>query len=496
MSSVLTRRGFLAGSASFVAVLAATQTRRVVAASARSSLSVESPYGRLRPALDLATGLPLILLPEGFQYRSFSWAGDPMSGGATAPDLHDGMGVIAANARGDTLDVTLVRNHERAIASPILAPARYDTVEPSGPGAAPAGGTTTLRFRGRQWLSAEASLGGTIYNCAGGATPWGTWLTCEETLMDLTAQGGRKHGYVFEVRANAAETTAQPIVDMGRMRHEAIAIDPRTNIAYLSEDEIDARCSGLYRFLPRDRRRAAGSYEAGGRLQAAKVVGRPNADLRTPALGDEHRIEWVDIAEPDGGPVTAPVKNADKPAPASGPFAQAWEQGALWVNRGEGICHHGGKIYFVDTEAGFDALGRPGRGDGALWELNPAANTMRAVFVAASQLVGDNIDNVTVSPRGGILLSEDGDPVTDEYGPGTRLIGITGNGDSYPFAKNNLVLAPDALAAAGKRVPPGDYRGEEWAGCCFDPAGEVLFVNIQTPGVTFAIWGPWQRGSL
>jgi hypothetical protein len=118
------------------------------------------------------------------------------------------------------------------------------------------------------------------------------------------------------------------------------------------------------------------------------------------------------------------------------------------------------------------------------------------VFVADSQIVGDNIDNVTVSPRGGMLLCEDGDLVTDGYGPGTRLLGITREGDSYPFARNNLELLGAPLAAAGKRVPPRDYRGEEWAGCCFDAKGEVLFVNIQMPGVTFAIWGPWERGNL
>jgi secreted PhoX family phosphatase len=181
---------------------------------------------------------------------------------------------------------------------------------------------------------------------------------------------------------------------------------------------------------------------------------------------------------------------------ASGPFVQAWRQGALWISRGEGICHHGGRIYFVDTVAGVDSLGRKGHGDGAVWELNPDASTLRAIFVAQSQLVGDNIDNVTVSPRGGMLLCEDGDPVTDRYGPGTRLIGVTRQGDSYAFAKNNIVLSGEQVAAAGKRVSARDYRGEEWAGCCFDPGGEVLFVNIQIPGITFAIWGPWERGNL
>ena len=168
----------------------------------------------------------------------------------------------------------------------------------------------------------------------------------------------------------------------------------------------------------------------------------------------------------------------------------------MWLSRAEGICHHDGKFYFVDTEAGRDAAGRPGHGDGAVWEHDPAANTLRAIFVAGSQQVGDNIDNITVSPRGGILLCEDGDPVTDSYGPGTRIIGITAEGDSFPFAKNNIEIEREDIAGAGKHVLPNDYRGEEWAGVCFDAKGEVLFANIQIPGITFAIWGPWERGNI
>jgi secreted PhoX family phosphatase len=489
----VSRRHFIAGSASLVSVLAALHARRSLAAP-RPSRKVPGPYGPLKPVADLETSLPLLMLPEGFEYRSYSWSGDPMTNGKPTPDAHDGMGVIAGARVGSEIDVTLVRNHERALASAIVAPARYDTAVPAGQGDAPGGGTTTLRFRGRRWVSVEPSLGGTIYNCAGGVTPWGTWLSCEESFIDFSKLGGRRHGYVFEVRRDARATTGRPILDMGRMLHEAVAIDPETRIAYLTEDHPNH--SGFYRFIPKDASGVAGSYEAGGRLQAARVAGQKNADLRTPAVGDIHRIDWVEIDDPDADPGFLPAQFPDKPKSASGPFVQANAKGALYMSRAEGIAHHAGKFYLVDTAAGRGLFGQHGHGNGAVWEYDPREQTLRAIFVAGDEMVGDNVDNLTVSPRGGILLCEDGRPVTDEYGPGTRLLGLTADGDSYTFAKSSVELTLEQIIAAGKRVSPGDYCGQEMAGACFDPFGEVLFVNIQRPGITIAIWGPWERGNL
>jgi secreted PhoX family phosphatase len=488
----ISRREFLKGSAGLAtsSLIAA----RAVAAAARTSRIVRGPYGLLQPVADLETGLRLLRLPEGFSYRTFSWAGDRMAGGQHVPPNHDGMGVVHAERRGGDTIVTLIRNHESAHSEPILAPARYDTAIPPGQRFAPGGGTTTLRFSGREWLGAEASLGGTFYNCAGGTTPWGTWLTCEETFTDLTASGGRRHGYVFEVRRESAATTGKPIVDMGRMMHEAVAVDPATSFAYLTED--NPRCSGLYRFLPNDRSGVPGSYEKGGRLQAARVVGRPHADLMAPTVGDTYRLEWVDIDDPDANPGRMPAEFPGRQGLASGPFQAAWSKGALLISRGEGICHHKDRFYLVDTEGGTGPDGARGTGDGVVWEYVPRQEILRAIFVSGSAQVADNIDNITVSPRGGILLCEDGDRLADQGGPGTRLLGLTPEGDSFAFAQNMTVLTGAMIQGADKQVAPGDYRPREFAGACFDPAGTTLFVNLQIPGITFAIWGPWERGVL
>jgi len=125
-----------------------------------------------------------------------------------------------------------------------------------------------------------------------------------------------------------------------------------------------------------------------------------------------------------------------------------------------------------------------------------AQGQLAAHFVSTRAVDANNPDNVTISPRGGILLCEDGGGVTDAYGFGERMVGLTEQGAPYVFCKNNTLLTPSDVALAGKAVAPGDYRGTEFAGACFDKGGDVLFCNMQSPGITYAIWGPWGRGNL
>jgi uncharacterized protein len=508
------RRQMIKGSAAAMALgatgtLGALYSRQAMAAGDPTRLApIPSPYGALAPVNDLATGLPLLQLPPGFRYRSFGWSGDPMSDGKITPDRHDGMAVMRGSGRygfhfdherychGRGPAMVLIRNHERGgDTATIAAPAVYDNGD-IGNGARAGGGTTNLWYRRGEWLASEASLGGTLVNCAGGPTPWGTWLTCEEIKTNTVSSAGKKHGYVFEVNTRAERTRAVPLVGMGRFSHEAVAIDPANGFVYLTED--DRNKAGLYRYIPNDRRGRPGSLENGGRLQAARVKGRANADLIVARIGDSYDIEWVDIPDPDLDSIAAPAGFPDVSATdtLSGPFAQAWSAGALRMSRGEGIWYSYGRLFIVDTSTGVDATGRRGRGDGAVWVLDLARMRLTALFVSGHPLAANNPDNVTVSIRGGVLLCEDGGESPDAFGPGSRLVGLTRAGESYYFAKNNTELTSTQISDAGKTIAEGDYRDSEFCGACWDPTGRTLFVNVQTPGITFAITGPWWLGSL
>ncbi|GJL95217.1 MAG: phosphatase [Hyphococcus sp.] len=451
-------------------------------ANAQKADPVAGPYGPLSPVLDETTGLPLLQLPKGFRYQSFSWAGDLMGDGASAPNMHDGMAVIRS-LNGKT---TLIRNHEVG-AGPLLGASLYDDVvvpteiaQTEGP-VTVGGGTTTLTYENGQWRSARPSLGGTLINCSGGPTPWGSWLSCEETVTDLRQLGGKLHGFVFEVPAEGV-ASAVPLTAMGLFSHEAVAIDPNTSIAYLTEDNGDT--SGLYRFLPANRTQTLRALEDGGILQMLKVTGQRNADLTTPKVGDRYDAEWVDIADP----VMLP-ENQDNVLDMegrSGPYMQGEDQGAAKFKRLEGAFFHDGSLYFADTSAGAAEFG-------VIWRYDPdeekadAGGLLTALFVSPNPSVGNRPDNLTLSPRNELYFCEDGDDQPQ------RIMGLLPSGDTFPFVGNNVALDEGNIKTIEKPlISPGDYRFEEWAGATFSPDGETLFVNIQTPGITFAITGPWK----
>jgi secreted PhoX family phosphatase len=402
-------------------------------------------YGPLRPTLDRTTGLPLLALPEGFSYLSMSWAGEPLLGGGVVPGLHDGGAVL----RGRRGLLHYVRNHERSAGLP-FAPsgAVYD------PGAG--GGTTTVVFdprRGRH-LATFPSLGGTVRNCAGGPTPWNSWLSCEETRAGPPTFRER-HGFVFEVPA-VRPADPRPLRGLGRFQHEAVAVNPWTGIVYLTEDR---QRSGLYRFVPE----RYGRLREGGRLEMLRVVGAPGFQTgRGMADGSSFRVDWVPIADPEDAP-----------------FSQGAAAGAAVFRRGEGIWYGRGQVDFCCTTGG-------AAGAGQVWRLDPWRDRLTLLFESPGRAVLNQPDNIAIGPRGGAVLCEDG--------PGAPMYvrGLSREGELFDLVRNDVVLDE----AANPSVPPGDYRGSEFAGASFAPGGRWLFVSTQRPGITFAITGPWWRGPL
>jgi uncharacterized protein len=451
------RRSFLAAGAAASAAGAMVAGRGLgfdVLGEAGASPAGAGATGRGRPPVDLglvpvrdrATGLELIKLPPGFEYTTYGWTGDPMDDGIATPSAHDGMAAFR-HGRGHGHTLRLVRNHEQGSLSGAFATGM--TYDPMA-----TGGTTNLEFdrRSGEFTRSYASLSGTIRNCAGGPTPWGTWLSCEETTL---VNGETRHGYVFEVPADGT-SDGQPLTGLGRFSHEAAAVDPHSGIVYLTED---ATPSGLYRFVPD----VPGDLAAGGRLQMAAIGTSSVVTYADEAPLDYGTLTWVDIDQPDPGP--------SEPSTVS----QGIARGGAQFERLEGIWYHDRTIWFVTTSGG------PQRGQ--VFAYSTRRNTLRLAFHSPGPEVLDSPDNITVSPRGGIVLCEDGSGT--EY-----LHGMTRRGDIFRLAENTVVLD-------GERGLVGDFSGSEWCGATFEPRhGDWLFVNIQSPGITFAITGPFDRIGL
>ena len=445
----MNRRGFL----SLTGTMLGAVPFHALACRHADGLRPDSPggsapgFGRLAPVRDETTGLPLLHLPRGFSYVSFGWTGDPLDDGGATPSQHDGMAAFAA----DGSRIRLVRNHEIRTSGAFAGHAVYD--------ANGGGGTTTIEFdtatgaAGRAW----ASLAGTAVNCAGGPTPWGSWLTCEETVLGPggAAAYERPHGYIFEVPADGA-ASAEPYRAMGRFIHEAVAVDPDTGIVYETEDQMTA---GVYRFLPAE----AGNLAAGGRLEMLGIDGAPRAALHAgQEVGAWQPVAWVPIDDPD--PTGAGPQSV---------YVQGRRAGGAEFRRLEGIWYGDGRVYVVSTIGG-DA------GVGQVWEYDPSAELLRLLFESPARTVLELPDNLCVSPHGGLMLCEDG------LG-GNFVRWLAPDGRIFPFARNNVVLRRRRNGIAG------DFRGSEFAGATYSPDGRWLFVNVQAPGITFAITGPWER---
>lgn len=460
------RRAFFQSSAAFAVGFAGLE-RLVAAGELVASSTSHTRFGALQEDPQ-----QLLSLPRGFSYQIISRTGDAMDDGFLVPDKPDGMATFAG-PDGLTL---LVRNHEiePRQAGPFGADAQrlatidqgkvYDLGEPTKPCN---GGTTTVVYdtKNQKLVRQYLSLTGTIRNCAGGPTPWGSWITCEEASdvvgVNQIDDGPaivcqRDHGYNFEVPASAKMelVRAVPLKAMGRFRHEAVAVDPESGIVFQTEDVDDGL---IYRFIPNQ----LGKLSAGGKLQALALLDHPRADTRnwqagfTIVPGDRHAVRWIDLD--------------DVESPNDDLRHRGFAAGAARFARGEGMWYSGGDIYFACTSGGRAQLGQ-------LWKYTPSKSegrpgeskdpgTLELFIEPNNSKFVVNADNLTAAPWGDLIVCEDRD------GDEVRLVGVTPDGECYTFAHN--------------------HAHTEFSGACFSPDGSTLFVNLQHQGMTLAITGPW-----
>jgi uncharacterized protein len=475
MDYAITRRHFMARAGAYAAAF--TGLRRAMGSGGAHGMGLAAGPG-YGPLVEDPEGL--IDLPDGFSYTVFSRTGETMDDGLLVPGAHDGMAALAG-PDGLTL---IVRNHELELSQIALGPFGGDGARPSeiGPSRlfdggvritdAPAGvrvpehavaspgGTTTLVYdtkptrQGKPGalVTHSLSLAGTERNCAGGPTPRNTWISCEETVVKAGAGRARDHGYCFEVAASAEIGLVEPVPlrEMGRFMHEACATDPATGIVYLTEDRQDGL---LYRFVPTDRE----VLSRGGVLEALAVRDRAGLDTRswgerTIEPGQRVGLEWITLDE-----VGSPLDDLRY---------RGFERGAARFARGEGMWYGRGGVYFVCTSGGAAKMGQ-------VWKLTrDAAGGELELFIECEHPGPmENPDNITVSPWGDLILCED--EASFRADGVQRLYGVTPEGEVYVLGRNRL-------------------NRSEFAGATFSPDGTTLFVNIQRPGMTLAIVGPWR----
>jgi uncharacterized protein len=491
----LNRRRFLQGGTAAAAGLAlggGPFQGFVARAAGAPSRTVMPPA--LQQSLDLRDLLPRLDLPPGFEYRSFdvNSAGATLSDGTPVPGTHDGMTAFSA---GDGR-VQLLRNHERNGSL-----GAFTSNAPVYDSAAPGGVTSVIVDLQGNVQSSWAALAGTQMNCAGGHMPWGSWVTCEETVngpdvFDDFTRGGnppttyiqnkrlqKQHGYMFEA-PKSGTASAEPITMAGRFAKEAAVFSPNGGSIYLTEDNFGFG-SGFYRYDPPVDPRQSRGIEDGGTLWMLGIAGDPQANLSgAHARGTEFPVTWIRIDDPDptfpmagDAPDEVPTTTNNQAIQYVG--RQGWDGGGAVFSRLEGCIYDRGVVYFTATQGGgvaapvdWTTSAEPsgfGNGAGQVWAYYPNRNVLEVVYQSSGPADLHLPDNITTSPRGTLVICEDNSP------------------------QNTL----QALTKWGQLIPIADHRERpnvEFAGAVFSPNGQTLYVNLQTSlAMSVAIWGPWHQ---
>ena len=405
----------------------------------------------------------IIALPQGFSYKIISKEKQLMDDGLLVPSNADGM--MCFQGKGD--NIILVRNHEIGHVPELSTffknnpygdnfktyinknSSKFYDIKNKNTHCF--GGTTSIVYnvKTKETISQYLSLAGTLVNCSGGATPWGTWISCEETVFKNGIGVNKKHGYNFEVfpSEKIKLTNAKPLKAMGRFRHEGVAFNKTTGHVYQTEDREDGL---FYRFIPNN----ATKLNKGGKLQFLSFkdfrgLDTSNWKREAVQLNKKYDIRWVDIDKVDS-------YNDDL-------RYRGQKKGGATFSRGEGVWCHGNDIFFTATSGG-------NKRKGQIWKYtqnNNDSGYIELIFESVNKEIINMPDNIVVSPWGDILICEDGKGRDS-------LVGIKSNGDTYNIATNVL-------------------NNQEFAGACFDPSGKVLFINIYNPTITLAITGPWNN---
>ena len=363
---MISRRGFLGGTAGAGVVL--------VVGRPASSGAQQGPYGPLVDTPD-ENGL---LLPAGFSSRVVARSGEPVPGtGYEWPAFPDGAAVFP-NDDGGWFHVV---NSE--------IPVQGD------------GGASAIRYDADgEVVDAYRILGGTSQNCAGGPTPWGTWLSCEEW----------DGGLVWECDpTRPGNGVARPA--MGAFHHEAAAVDPDNQVVHLTEDEPDG---AFYRFTPSD---------------------YPDLDeglLEVASVDPDGAVTWYEVPDPSG---------ADERTALQVPEVTHFDGG-------EGCWFADGLVYFTT------------KGDDHVRSYDGATATMTVVYDGTGLLRG--VDNITVEAGSGDLyVAEDGDDMQvvaltaeGDVVPVAQVVGEPLPADPAPSEITGPVFSPD-----GTRLYFSSQRG-------------------------------------